>query len=553
MIRINQIKLPPNCQDEEETLQKRAAKLLRVEPAAIRALSIMKKSIDARKKPEIYMVYTVDVKVDEEQKVLKKCGQKNGQIQLVEEKTYEFPKILPAESRPVIVGTGPAGLFCGYMLAKAGYRPILLERGREVHRRLADVGRFWRDGILDPVSNVQFGEGGAGTFSDGKLTTTVKDPKGRMREALRIFVEAGAPKEILYEAKPHLGTDILTDVVVNLRKEIEANGGEVRFEAQMTGLRMENGHVTGVEVNGTPLMSGAVILAIGHSARDTFQMLSGLGIPMEAKAFAVGLRMEHPREMIDRLQYGASARSLPAASYSVTAKTASGRGVYSFCMCPGGFVVNASSEEGGTCVNGMSYAKRDTANANSAIIVSVTPADYGGAGPLAGVEYQRRLERAAYALGGGRIPQQLYGDYVQNETSSGYGAFASQAKGKTVFANLRGLLSSDMERSFIDGMTHFSHFINGFDRKDAILSGMETRTSSPVRILRNEQCESAVAGIYPCGEGAGYAGGIMSAAMDGLKVASAVMRAYAPPEKAYTGRRARGPVIPGGYDSRDKE
>lgn len=544
MIRINQIKLSPDCQNEGQELRKKAAKLLRIEHSGIRSLSIVKKSIDARKKPDIFMVYTVDVKVDEEQKVIKKCGQKNGQIQLAEEKIYEFPKTTPAKSRPVIVGTGPAGLFCGYMLAKAGYRPILLERGREVHRRLADVERFWREGVLDPASNVQFGEGGAGTFSDGKLTTTVKDPKGRMREALRIFVEAGAPKEILYEAKPHLGTDILTDVVVNLRKEIEARGGEVCFESLMTGLLIENGRVTGVEVNGAPLMSDAVILAIGHSARDTFQMLSGLGIPMEAKAFAVGLRMEHPREMIDRLQYGAGARSLPAAAYSVTAKTASGRGVYSFCMCPGGYVVNASSEAGRTAVNGMSYSRRDGINANSAVIVAVTPEDFGSPHPLAGVEFQRRLEEKAWELGQGKIPAQRYGEFraqvlrkaenKQNDESGteawreADGKIEPQCKGAYVWADLSGLLPGECSEAFIDGMESFGRQIKGFDRPDTVLLGVESRTSSPVRIDRDETLQSKVRGLYPCGEGAGYAGGITSAAMDGLRVAEQIAAEFAP-------------------------
>ncbi|MDE7246909.1 MAG: FAD-dependent oxidoreductase, partial [Lachnospiraceae bacterium] len=373
MIRINQIKLPADCRNVEAALQKKAAKLLRVEPSLMLSFSIARKSVDARKKPDIYMVYTVDVELADEQKVIRKSGLKNGQIQLVEKKEYHFPAVETISSgyRPIIVGTGPAGLFCGYMLAKAGCRPVLLERGKTVHKRLADVERFWQEGVLDPASNVQFGEGGAGTFSDGKLTTTVKDPKGRMREALRIFVEAGAPKEILYEAKPHLGTDILTDVVVNLRKKIENWGGEVRFESQVTGLLMENGRIAGVEVNGEPLKSDVVVLAIGHSARDTFQMLSDLSVPMEAKAFAVGLRMEHPREMIDRLQYGDAGIALPAASYKVTAKTAAGRGVYSFCMCPGGYVVNASAEAGRTAVNGMSYSGRAGANSNSAMIVTV--------------------------------------------------------------------------------------------------------------------------------------------------------------------------------------
>ena len=547
MIRINQIKLSPDCQNEGQELRKKAAKLLRIEHSGIRSLSIVKKSIDARKKPDIFMVYTVDVKVDEEQKVIKKCGQKNGQIQLAEEKIYEFPKTTPAKSRPVIVGTGPAGLFCGYMLAKAGYRPILLERGREVHRRLADVERFWREGVLDPASNVQFGEGGAGTFSDGKLTTTVKDPKGRMREALRIFVEAGAPKEILYEAKPHLGTDILTDVVVNLRKEIEARGGEVCFESLMTGLLIENGRVTGVEVNGAPLMSDAVILAIGHSARDTFQMLSGLGIPMEAKAFAVGLRMEHPREMIDRLQYGAGARSLPAAAYSVTAKTASGRGVYSFCMCPGGYVVNASSEPGRTAVNGMSYSGRDGANSNSAMIVTVSPADYeayGKKGPLAGIAFQRYLEERAFQIGKGAVPVERYGDFRRfvfaesglNSRQNGAGVwragearlqtrypdFAPAIKGKWQFAPVHEILPDFLNKALAEGVDLIGHKMEGFCDGDAFLSGVESRTSSPVRILRDETGQSEIRGLFPCGEGAGYAGGITSAAMDGILIAEKV-------------------------------
>ena len=547
MIRINQIKLPPDCQSEEAELQKKAAKLLRIAPSEIRSLTIVRRSLDARKKPDIYRVYTVDVRVDGEQKIRKKWGQKNGQIQLAEEKIYQFPKTLPAKDRPVIVGTGPAGLFCGYMLARAGYRPILLERGREVHKRLADVERFWREGVLDPASNVQFGEGGAGTFSDGKLTTTVKDPAGRMREALRIFVEAGAPKEILYEAKPHLGTDILTDVVTNLRKAIEADGGEVRFSSQVTGLLTEDGHVTGVEVNGLPLKSRAVVLAIGHSARDTFQMLHGLGIPMEAKAFAVGLRMEHPRELIDRLQYGETAFSLPAAAYSVTAKTASGRGVYSFCMCPGGYVGDASSEPGHTAVNGMSYSGRDGANSNSAMIVTVSPADYeayGKGGPLAGIAFQRHLEERAFQAGRGAVPVERYGDFrsfvLADSREKGqkigaglrvagegllqarYPDFAPAIKGRLQFAPVHGILPDFLNQALVEGIDLIGQRMKGFDDGDAFLSGVESRTSSPVRILRDETGQSAVRGLFPCGEGAGYAGGITSAAMDGILIAERV-------------------------------
>lgn len=486
------------------------------------------------------MVYTVDVKVDDEQRALKKSGQKNGQIQLTKEKPYRFPAIekIPSKERPIIVGTGPAGLFCGYMLAKAGCRPILLERGREVHKRLADVERFWKEGALDPSSNVQFGEGGAGTFSDGKLTTTVKDPVGRMREVLRIFVEAGAPKEILYDAKPHLGTDILADVVVNLRRKIEEWGGEVRFSSQVTKLLVENGRIAGVEVDGDSIRSTVVVLAIGHSARDTFQMLFDLSVPMEAKSFAVGLRMEHPREMIDRLQYGDNGLFLPAASYKVTAKTASGRGVYSFCMCPGGYVVNASSEPGRTAVNGMSYSGRDGANSNSAMIVTISPEDYGGDGPLSGIAFQRKLEERAYEIGKGCVPVERYGDFrsavcgskgglgLSQELSARYPGFKPEIKGAWKFAPVHEILPDFLNRALTEGIDLIGQKMPGFHDGDAFLSGVESRTSSPVRILRDETGQSAVRGLFPCGEGAGYAGGITSAAMDGILIAEKVASLY---------------------------
>lgn len=594
MIRIQQIKLAADCKDEQAALFKKAAKLLRMEPAAIQSLSIVKRSIDARKKPDICRVYTVDVKAADEQAVFRKIRGKNGQIQLVEEKAYRFPTFektvadvqtgakaavaqLPMRTggRPVIVGTGPAGLFCGYMLAKAGFRPLLLERGREVHKRREDVERFWRDGVLDPGSNVQFGEGGAGTFSDGKLTTTVKDPKGRMREVLRIFVEAGAPEEILYEAKPHIGTDILIKVVENLRSQIIKWGGEVRFESQVTALLTEDDRaagasmqcrrITGVVANGEEIRGGAVVLAIGHSARDTFQMLHGLQVPMEAKAFAVGLRMEHPREMIDRLQYGDCGISLPAAAYKVTAQTASGRGVYSFCMCPGGYVVNASSESGRTAVNGMSYSGRDGANSNSAMIVTVSPVDYetyGGTGPLAGIAFQRHLEERAHEIGQGRVPVERYGDFRaavcgrQNEDQlfqaqrgenarrlvqengfshmpeqsmlcRRYPGFAPAIKGAWQFAPVHEILPEFLNQALVEGIDLIGQKMPGFADGDAYLSGVESRTSSPVRILRDETGQSALQGLFPCGEGAGYAGGITSAAMDGILIAEKVAMLYA--------------------------
>ncbi len=561
MIRIQQIKLTADCKDERTALLKKTAKLLRLEASAIQSLSLVKRSIDARKKPDICRVYTVDVQVAHEQAVFRKIRGKDGQIQLVEEKTYQFPvfkeqigETAPCE-RPVIVGTGPAGLFCGYMLAKAGLRPLLLERGKEVHKRREDVERFWREGVLDPGSNVQFGEGGAGTFSDGKLTTTVKDKNGRMREVLRIFVEAGAPEEILYEAKPHIGTDILMRVVENLRRQIIEWGGEVRFASQATSLLTENGRVAGVVVNGEEIRSGTVVLAIGHSARDTFQMLHELHIPMEAKSFAVGLRMEHPREMIDRLQYGECSIPLPAASYKVTAQTASGRGVYSFCMCPGGYVVNASSEPGRTAVNGMSYSGRDGANSNSAMIVTVSPADYeayGGTGPLAGIAFQRHLEERAYEIGRGAVPVERYGDFHE-AVCAGMGAvkllsdsisrdarpvgrdgtlclrypgFAPAIKGAWQFAPVHDILPDFLNQALMEGIDLIGQRMPGFADGDAYLSGVESRTSSPVRILRDETGQSALKGLFPCGEGAGYAGGITSAAMDGILIAEKVASAY---------------------------
>jgi hypothetical protein len=466
----------------------------------------------------------------DEQRIVKKIH--NNRVTLAKDAAYRFPSPggQPLASRPVIVGAGPAGLFAAFQLTQAGYAPLVLERGRSVETRTADVAKFWETGVLDPDSNVQFGEGGAGTFSDGKLNTAVKDPSGRNRFVLETFVRFGAPEEILYDAKPHIGTDILAQVIRNMRRELEAHGAQFRFETQMEELLFEEGRLHGIVAGGQEIPAQAVILALGHSARDTFAMLERHGIPMECKNFAVGFRVEHPQEMIDRVMYGEQTKlQLAAAPYKVTSNFPNGRGVYSFCMCPGGYVVNASSQRGGTCVNGMSYSGRSGQNANSAIIVSVTPKDFGAADALAGMRYQERLERETYRLGGGKIPQQLFGDYRQNVTSPGYGDFASQTRGAAVFSNLRGLMSPDMEVSFQQGMAHFAKIVPGFDRADAILSGMETRTSSPVRILRSEQCESTVKGIFPCGEGAGYAGGIMSAAIDGLRVATAIMERFSPP------------------------
>lgn len=538
MIRINQIKVP--LEHTQTDIVRKAADILRITADKILSWQIRKKSVDARKKPDIVIIYTLDVSVAAQEKVLAKCRSK--QVQAVTEKPYRFPaqgdKAL--RGRPVIIGTGPAGLFCGYLLAEHGWKPLLLERGNRVEERIRDVERFWREGVLDPASNVQFGEGGAGTFSDGKLNTLVKDKYGRNREVLRIFVEAGAPEQILYEAKPHIGTDILVDVVCNMRKRIIAWGGEVRFGAQVTDLFFQEDRVAGVVVNGTEKIAGeAVVLAIGHSARDTFEMLYQRKVPMEAKAFAVGLRMEHPRRMIDRMQYGrADDPRLPAASYKVTAQTASGRGVYSFCMCPGGYVVNASSEPGRLAVNGMSYSGRDGRNSNSAMIVTVTPEDYRDKSPLGGVSFQRELEERAYRLGKGAVPVESYGEFKkavagvepqESEILRNDPDFRPEIKGKYRMAEVHNILPSYLNRALVEGIDLIGRTMHGFADSGAYLSGVESRTSSPVRILRDETGQSVFCGLYPCGEGAGYAGGITSAAMDGMVIAEKIAAAYAPP------------------------
>ena len=526
MIRINQIKMP--IAHTQEQLLGKAAKLLKIKTNQIKKLDIQKKSIDARKKPELFFVYSVNVTVENETAVTKKVNDKN--IMLIKQKKYEVLTIGTENlgRRPVVVGAGPAGLFCAYLLAREGYRPLLIERGKSVEERQADVEKFWETGILDTNSNVQFGEGGAGTFSDGKLNTVVKDPGGRNLFVLETFVKFGAQEEILYDSKPHIGTDVLCDVIVNMREEIKQLGGEIRFTTCMTDLRIQDGKLTGIQLNHEEWLDADVcVLALGHSARDTFQMLLERELSMLPKSFAVGFRVEHPQSEMNLSQYGEIyADKLPAAPYKVTANLTNGRGVYSFCMCPGGYVVNASSEEGRVAVNGMSYSARDSKNANSAIIVSVNPEDFEGDDALSGVRFQQKLEAKTYELAQGKIPQQLFGDYCLNQPTKAYGAYESETRGERAFANLRGLLSEEVENSFIEGMHAFSKAIPGFDRKDAILSAIESRTSSPVRINRDEEFLSNIGGIYPCGEGAGYAGGITSAAMDGLKVAEAIMKKY---------------------------
>ena len=541
MIAINQLKIEIVFRDnkavatDEAVLRKKASKLLGVSDTQIEKIQILKHSIDARKKPQLFHVYTLGVCLkdkQQEEKAVRRC--KNANITMYEVPSYIFPKngTKALCERPVIIGMGPAGLFCGYMLAKHGYRPILLERGFDVETRTKSVEEFWKSGRLDTESNVQFGEGGAGTFSDGKLNTLVKDKSGRNREVLGIFVECGAPLEILYESKPHIGTDILKKVVTNMREFIVKNGGSVRFGAKVTGLKTENDSLTGVEINDTDVIkTNNAVLAIGHSARDTFEYLERIRISMEAKAFAVGMRVEHSQSLINESMYGSEhGNALPAAPYKLTAKTSTGRGVYSFCMCPGGYVVNASSESGRLAVNGMSYSDRGGKNANSAIIVQVSPADYGSDKPLAGMAFQRNLEEKAFALGEGKIPVQYYGDYVKNRVSIENEEYNKPCtKGGYKLTNLRGLLPDACEAAFMEGMEQFDRTIKGYAKEDAILSGIESRTSSPVRIHRDETLQSpSVRGLYPCGEGAGYAGGITSAAMDGILVAEKIASQYQP-------------------------
>lgn len=538
MIRINQVKLP--VEHTSDALHKKVQELLKYKGPM--DVEIVKRSLDARKKPQLFYVYVVDVSVPEkeESKLLRRCH--NNRIQKIEPVKYEFPvKQYEGKVRPVIVGMGPAGLFCGYVLAKAGFRPILLERGKCVEDRSRDVEAFWETGHLNTESNVQFGEGGAGTFSDGKLNTLIKDKYGRNKEVLRIFVKHGAPEEILYDYKPHIGTDILKKIVRSMREEIIALGGEVRFETRVTDLLIAGDRIKGLVLNGEEeLPAEHVVLALGHSARDTFSMLHKQKVAMKAKPFAIGMRVEHPQELINLSQYGKKeAGALGNAIYKLTAETSEKRGVYTFCMCPGGYVVNASSEERRLAVNGMSYSGRNSVNANSAVIITITPEDYGDSkDPLSGVAFQRKLEEKAYQIGNGKVPVERYGSFKRAILGTkaqeapdgaeiiGMEKFTPCIKGQWTEAPVHEILPDALNRAFVEGMEAFGRKIRGFNGDEVFVEGIESRTSSPVRILRNELAQSISAeGLYPCGEGAGYAGGITSAAMDGIFVAEQLARA----------------------------
>ncbi|SFR96291.1 NAD(P)/FAD-dependent oxidoreductase [Anaeromicropila populeti] len=516
---------------EMNLLKREIVKMLRVPDEALKKIQILKKSIDARKKDDIKYIYAVSVEVSQEEAVLKKLKNPNVVPYAVEPYSFTPCGAKKLAHPPIIVGSGPAGLFCGLQLAQAGFQPIVLERGYDVDKRVKAVEDYWKTGKLDSNCNVQYGEGGAGTFSDGKLNTAIKDPSGKIRKVLQTFVEYGAPEEIAYWNKPHIGTDQLRQVVKNMRNQIHSLGGKVCFNSKMTDIIIENGKVAGVVVNEKEKIPCEVlVLALGHSARDTFQTLLHNKLEITPKAFAIGLRAEHPQDMISRAQYGESYKILPPADYKLTHQAANGRGVYSFCMCPGGFVVNSSSEEQALVVNGMSNYQRDETNANSALIVTVTPEDFTDIktpnSVLAGVEFQRKWEKLAYELCGGKVPVQLLKDFRENRKSDKIGGITPNIKGEYSFGNLRDCLPEYISQAILEGIEAFDKKIKGYYDEDVVLSGVETRTSSPIRIVRNDHLESNITGIYPCGEGAGYAGGITSAAIDGIKVYEAIANQY---------------------------
>lgn len=525
MIRVRQVKVPV-LEDNSEFLKMCIAKKLRVSLKDILSYKINKKSIDARNKEDVRFIYEVDVEVLEESKVLKK--NKSVDVFLAPKEEYILPMSghKKLESSIIIVGSGPAGLFAAYLLAECGYKPIVIERGEKIENRILTVEQFWNTGLLNPNSNVQFGEGGAGTFSDGKLNTLTGDAFFRNKKVLETFVKFGAPDDILYLQKPHIGTDVLRKVIVNMRNAIIKMGGVFYYNSCLTDFELEDSKLQAIEINHEKkVVCHHLILAIGHSARDTFEMLLKRNLDMEAKPFAVGVRVEHLQKFISEAQYGKFSSFLPPASYKLTYTTKENRGVYSFCMCPGGYVVNASSERERLAINGMSNHARDSKNANSALVVTVSPKDFG-TNPLDGVLFQRKLEQKAYELGKGNIPLQLYKDYLCNQVSFGFGKYKTEMKGGYTFANLNELFPDYINTSLKEAMIHFGKKIPHFDDDSVLLSGIESRTSSPVRIIRNEHFESNIEGIYPCGEGAGYAGGITTAAIDGLKVAESIIKDY---------------------------
>jgi uncharacterized protein len=527
MLRITEIKLPLDHPATE--IQTAILLKLRIPAAELISYSIFKRSYDARQKEEIRLVYIVDVETTKEKYLLHQF-KKDPHVLTTPDMSYRTVAQAPGNlsSRPIVIGTGPCGLFAALMLAKMGFRPLVLERGKKVRDRTADTFGFWKKRVeFNPESNAQFGEGGAGTFSDGKLYSQVKDPQHYGRKVLTELVNAGASPEILYINKPHIGTFKLVGIVQNLRSQIEALGGEIRFQSQVTNIDIVNGQVRGVTLaNGEYLRSDHVVLAVGHSARDTFQMLFEQGVYIEAKPFSIGFRIEHPQTMIDSCRFGAQAgnKTLGAADYKLVHHCQNGRSVYSFCMCPGGLVVAATSERGRVVTNGMSQYSRNERNANSGIVVGISPTDYPGH-PLAGIDFQRRLEERAFELGGGNYsaPGQLVGDFLAGRSSTKLGTVQPSYTPGVQLGDLSQSLPDYAIEAIREALPAFDKQIKGFAMDDAVLTGVETRTSSPIRIKRNEHYQSLnTVGLYPAGEGAGYAGGILSAGIDGIKVAEAV-------------------------------
>lgn len=529
MLRVSGLKL--SLDEDIQRLPFLAAKRLQVKTADIREWHIYKESIDARKDRMIYLVYTVDVTLKDEKYIISRLNDPGITLTPPLDYVFVVTGTEKLKDPPIIVGTGPAGLFAGLLLARMGYRPLLLERGDDVDARSAAVRRFWEGGSLDPESNVQFGEGGAGSFSDGKLTTLIKDK--RCRKVLADLVEAGGPPEIHYSYKPHIGTDILKGVVKNIRTRIIELGGCVRFRSRVTDLDIRNGKIKGVVVNGEEkIPCQAVVLAIGHSARDTFHLLDQKKLHMTAKPFSIGVRIEHPLELINKAQYKefAGHPRLGAADYKLAFHSSSGRSAYTFCMCPGGVVVAAASEEGGVVTNGMSYHARDGANANSALLVGVTPEDFPGKDALAGIRFQRQWETLAYELGGRdyRAPVQLAVDFLAGQTSQGLGSANPTYPRGVTDGDLSRCLPDFVTATLREALLDFDRRIKGFVSGPAVMTGVETRSSSPVRIQRTDNCEANVTGIFPAGEGAGYAGGIISAAVDGMRAGEAVTLRFKP-------------------------